>query len=135
MSSHPAQPAQPPVSARPNRHMTEQGLEVVLHLNAVPAAVSEWLTRGMGKAESRRRRRVVRPLLDAPAAAALFGVPASWLLAQARRDAVPHRRIGKYVRFDEAELEQWAASRARGPRSSARPDAGKHPASARNGTA
>jgi hypothetical protein len=53
-------------------------------------------------------------LLDAKAAGVLLGVPASWLLAQARRDAVPHLRLGKYVRFDPVDLERWAETRKRG---------------------
>jgi len=55
-------------------------------------------------------------LLDADAAGELLAVPASWLLAQARRDAVPHVRLGRYVRFDAGELEAWWRSRMRGPR-------------------
>ena len=58
--------------------------------------------------------RVTDPLLDARAAAELLGVPATWLLAQARRDAVPHVRLGKYVRFQAAELERWIETRKRG---------------------
>jgi excisionase family DNA binding protein len=54
-------------------------------------------------------------LVDAEAAAELLGVPASWLLAQARRDAVPHVRLGRYVRFDPDALEAWWRSRMRGP--------------------
>jgi Helix-turn-helix domain len=46
-------------------------------------------------------------LLDAGQAGTLLGVPASWLLAQARRDAIPHVRLGKYVRFDEVDLLAW----------------------------
>jgi excisionase family DNA binding protein len=57
----------------------------------------------------------VEPLLDADAAAELLAVPASWLLAQARRDAIPHVRLGRYVRFDPVELQAWARSRMRGP--------------------
>jgi hypothetical protein len=38
-------------------------------------------------------------LVDAEAMAAMLDVPSSWLLAQARRDAVPHVRLGRYVRF------------------------------------
>jgi excisionase family DNA binding protein len=53
-------------------------------------------------------------LLDARAAAELLGVPATWLLAQARRDAVPHVRLGKYVRFQAADLERWIETRKRG---------------------
>lgn len=46
-------------------------------------------------------------LLTAQEAADLFGVPASWMLAQARANRVPHQRLGKYVRFDPAALAQW----------------------------
>lgn len=60
------------------------------------------------------------PLIDAKAAAALLGVPASWLLAEARKDAVPHIRLGRYVRFDAAELLDWARNgQHRGPRGGA----------------
>jgi hypothetical protein len=38
-------------------------------------------------------------------------VPASWLLAEARRGRVPHCRLGKYVRFDPDELRSWIANR------------------------
>ena len=55
-------------------------------------------------------------LLDAKAAGELLGVPSTWLLAQARRDAVPHLRLGKYVRFDPGDLERWIQSVKRGPK-------------------
>lgn len=58
-----------------------------------------------------------RPLLDAETAAQLLGVPKTWLLAEARADRVPHRRLGKYVRFDAHDLDNWSRGRARGPRS------------------
>jgi excisionase family DNA binding protein len=56
------------------------------------------------------------PLLNAKQAAELLNVPPSWLLAQARRDAIPHIRLGRYVRFVASDLEQWAQQRARGPK-------------------
>jgi excisionase family DNA binding protein len=34
----------------------------------------------------------------------------------ARRNAIPHIRLGRYVRFDPDELEQWWKTRAQGPR-------------------
>ena len=55
-------------------------------------------------------------LLDAEGAASLLNVPASWVLAEARAERIPHVRLGRYVRFDRAELEAWANERARGPR-------------------
>jgi excisionase family DNA binding protein len=57
----------------------------------------------------------VAPLLDATGAAALLNVPASWVLAEARADRIPHVRLGRYVRFDAAELQIWWETRSRGP--------------------
>ena len=65
---------------------------------------------------ARAQRARVTPLLDAKDAGALLAVPPSWLLAQARRNAVPHVRLGKYVRFDEADLHRWVESTKRGPK-------------------
>jgi excisionase family DNA binding protein len=47
-------------------------------------------------------------LVDAAVAAQLLSVPKTWLLAEARAGRVPHRRLGKYVRFCRAELTAWA---------------------------
>ena len=55
------------------------------------------------------------PLVDARAAGELLGVPASWLLAEARHDRVPHVRLGRYVRFDPVSLEAWWRQRLQGP--------------------
>jgi excisionase family DNA binding protein len=57
----------------------------------------------------------VAPLLDAKGAAALLNVPATWVLAEARADRIPHVRLGRYVRFDAAELQVWWQGRRRGP--------------------
>jgi excisionase family DNA binding protein len=54
-------------------------------------------------------------LIDAEAVGELLGVPASWVLAQARRERIPHVRLGRYVRFDPGELEAWWRGRMRGP--------------------
>jgi excisionase family DNA binding protein len=55
------------------------------------------------------------PLLDAKQAAALLGVPSSWVLAEARADRIPHVRLGRYVRFDADALEAWWRARMQGP--------------------
>ncbi len=55
------------------------------------------------------------PLLDAEQAGALLNVPSTWVLAEARADRIPHVRLGRYVRFDELELEAWWVGRRRGP--------------------
>jgi excisionase family DNA binding protein len=48
-------------------------------------------------------------LLTADQAALRFALPKSWLLEKARQDLIPHRRIGRYVRFSPAELAAWLA--------------------------
>jgi excisionase family DNA binding protein len=55
------------------------------------------------------------PLLDADGAAELLNVPRSWVLAQARDDAIPHVRLGHYVRFNADDLREWVEERRRGP--------------------
>lgn len=66
-------------------------------------------------------------LLDAAAMAPALGVPASWLLAEARANRVPFVKLGRYVRFDPEEVEAWWRGRAQGPR--AKPRTGSRPVS------
>ena len=47
------------------------------------------------------------PLIDAKAAGRLLGIPHTWLLAQARAGAIPHHRLGHYVRFNPDDLQEW----------------------------
>ena len=76
---------------------------------------------GMGEelldalADRLAERSLAAPLLDAEQAGRLLNVPSTWLLAEARADRVPHVRLGRYVRFDAAELGVWWRARARGP--------------------
>ena len=46
-------------------------------------------------------------LLDAAEVAARLGVPKSWVLGSARSGAMPHVRLGRYVRFDLVDVEAW----------------------------
>ena len=41
----------------------------------------------------------------------LLSVPPTWVYAEARKGAIPHVRLGRYVRFDRAEIERWIAER------------------------
>jgi excisionase family DNA binding protein len=54
-------------------------------------------------------------LVDAAEAGRLLSVPASWVLAEARADRIPHVRLGRYVRFSAEDLEDWWRTRMRGP--------------------
>lgn len=55
-------------------------------------------------------------LLKPEDAAEMLGVPRSWVLDAARRNAIPHVRLGRYVRFDADELQTWWKGRGQGPR-------------------
>jgi excisionase family DNA binding protein len=55
------------------------------------------------------------PLLDAAEAGRLLSVPASWVLAEARANRIPHVRLGRYVRFSADDLDEWWRARMRGP--------------------
>ena len=48
------------------------------------------------------------PLLNVDEAAAILKVPKSWLYARTRRrgaEALPHHRVGKYIRFTRDDLD------------------------------
>ena len=50
----------------------------------------------------------VTKLLNVQELAALLNVPVSWVYQRSRRNAIPiARRVGKYLRFDPAEVERW----------------------------
>ena len=51
------------------------------------------------------------PLLTADQVAELLAVDASWVREQARRETIPHLRLGRYVRFRRASIEEWLAER------------------------
>ncbi len=50
-------------------------------------------------------------LLTAEEVAAALRVPKSWVYRAAREGVLPSIPCGRYVRFDEADVEAWVASR------------------------
>jgi hypothetical protein len=52
-------------------------------------------------------------LVDADELQARTGIPASWWMAQARERRVPFRKLGRYVRFDVAEIMSCDAYKRR----------------------
>jgi hypothetical protein len=52
-------------------------------------------------------------LLSAEAMEAATGVPASWFATQARERRIPFRKLGRYVRFDFAEVMDSEAMQRR----------------------
>ncbi len=47
-------------------------------------------------------------LYDAETAAAMLSVPKRWLYEKTAKDEIPHRHVGKYVRFSDADLRAIA---------------------------
>lgn len=45
---------------------------------------------------------------DVDETATFLKVPRSWVYSRTRRNAIPCVRVGKYLRFDLAEIDMWA---------------------------
>jgi excisionase family DNA binding protein len=54
-------------------------------------------------------------LLTAEEVARLLQVRTSWLYDAARRGAIPHVRLGRYVRFRRDSVDAWIRERERRP--------------------
>jgi excisionase family DNA binding protein len=55
-------------------------------------------------------------LLKPQELAALLGVPSSFIYDRTRQNApdpIPHFKLGKYVMFDFAQVQEWLAERTR----------------------
>jgi excisionase family DNA binding protein len=53
-------------------------------------------------------------LLDVKEAAVLLNVPESWIYQHVRtraEDKLPHKKLGKYIRFSAQALTQWLEAR------------------------
>jgi len=59
---------------------------------------------------ARRGAGVSEKLLTAAELAERLAVPKTWILESARSGAMPCVRLGRYVRFDLADVEEWLAS-------------------------
>ena len=79
------------------------------------------LSRGGGHAV------VTDRLLDAKEIAERLGVPESWVRESARSGAIPHLLLGRYVRFDLADVERWLEECKRPGRPIALRSAGARP--------
>jgi excisionase family DNA binding protein len=42
-------------------------------------------------------------------------VTRSWVYAETRREALPHVRLGRYVRYRRSAIERWLEGAERGP--------------------
>jgi len=57
---------------------------------------------------------VRRIFLTVDEAAERLGVTRGWIYERTRRKAIPHRKLGKFVRFTEQDLQTIADAAARG---------------------
>lgn len=55
------------------------------------------------------------PLRTVPEVALRLGVPVSWVYAKVEAGELPHIKLGRYVRFDEAEVLRYLDAQRRGP--------------------
>jgi excisionase family DNA binding protein len=55
-------------------------------------------------------------------AASRLGMAPSWLYQRTRINAVPHRKMGKYVRFSESDLEAIISANAAAARNDCPPE-------------
>lgn len=61
------------------------------------------------KLELRQRevKRMTKKLLTVEEVAEHLNVKKSWIYDRTRHEKMPHYHIGKYVRFDLDEIEEW----------------------------
>jgi excisionase family DNA binding protein len=65
-----------------------------------------------GRPDSEGEGEAPERLLTIPEAARVLAVPESWLRERVRLRRIPHRRLGKHVRFSATDLEQIVARAA-----------------------
>lgn len=57
----------------------------------------------------------VDKLLTADDVADLMRVTRAWVYAETRRNALPHLRLGRYVRYRRSAIDAWMRTVERGP--------------------
>jgi len=65
------------------------------------------------------RARAEDRLLDAADVAALLNVPVRWVREASRDGRLPCVRLGRYVRYDRADVAEWVEARKSGGRPAA----------------
>lgn len=54
------------------------------------------------------------PLSTADEVAARIGMSTDWVYAEVRAGRIPHLRLGRYVRFRDASIDEWLRDLERG---------------------
>jgi excisionase family DNA binding protein len=69
-----------------------------------------------------RRTSVIHPngrLYTVSQAAAFLRLSQTWIYERTRKDAIPHRKLGKYIRFTDSDLSEIIQRCSRGHRKEA----------------
>jgi len=56
------------------------------------------------------------PLHSVSQAATILDVPVTWIYERPRKNAIPYRKMGKYIRFSDSDLSAILRMCSRGPR-------------------
>jgi excisionase family DNA binding protein len=75
------------------------------------ALTTQLLDRKPAGAEGSATAPITNPLLDAKEMARLLGVHESWVRTEQRAGRIPFVQVGRYVRFDPAEVQAAIAER------------------------
>lgn len=59
------------------------------------------------KIEQAQNERLTNKFLTVDDVSILLQVPKSWVYEKSRRNEIPHKKIGKYLRFDRTEIMDW----------------------------
>ena len=49
-------------------------------------------------------------------AARILHLPVSWIYERTRKDSIPYKKMGKYIRFTDEDLQHMLAMFSRGPK-------------------
>lgn len=55
-----------------------------------------------------------KALVDVETIARFLAISKSWVYEQAKRHGLPHFQVGRYLRFDQNEVERWLQTKRQG---------------------
>ena len=75
-------------------------------------SVKTWQTKELGSLKTEetqpvRKDRPANKYLTIEDLSLLLQVPKSWIYERTRRNQIPFKKLGKYLRFDQLEVENW----------------------------
>jgi excisionase family DNA binding protein len=77
---------------------------------ALPAVAEEPRLQTAGQRDEAHARETADEILNVPAVARLLAVGRNTVYTLVARNQIPHRRVGKQIRFHRAAVVQWLSS-------------------------